>query len=108
MTDIQTYRDVFPHWADAFDKLIPHHMRGAVEHYILYGIPPGGFLTAVVSGDLMGAMMRADPINKGNLENYGQFFYWAAPSECHKSAENVTAWIDQGGALGRREPEPAP
>ncbi len=99
------YRDAFPHWADDFDRLIPQHMRGAVERYILYGIPPGGFLCAVVSGDLNGAIMRADHVNKSNLENYCHFFHWAAPSECHKDAESLAAWIDQGGVIGKHESE---
>ena len=101
MTDqtFKTYREVFPNWADDFDNLVPPHMQNAVEQYILYGQPLGDFLKAFVSGHTASAMMRADHINKGNFENWCQFFYWSAPSDCHKNVENYTAWVEKGGFL---------
>ena len=57
MTD--AYYDDTAHWA-----LIPQHMRGGIERYVMNGVPPGSFLTAVLSNDLkeaFAALTRTTP-----------------------------------------------
>ncbi len=74
-------------------ELLPEHIRGAMQRYIENRIEPGGFLTAVLSNDLMGAMARADNINRIELYSICNFIYNEAPSTCHGSPEKVRAWL---------------
>lgn len=75
--------------------LIPPHMWGAVQRYYLHGIPPGNFLTAVLSNDLMEAFGRADDENSDAMRQWVQFLYNYAPRGGHGSPENVRAWMAQ-------------
>ena len=102
MTDLKTYADVFPHWADRFDSL-PVHMRGGVERYVLHGISPGGFLTAVFENDLKGATWRADETNRYLLFEWGRFLTNGTPSDCQGSRKAVADWIARGGVMGIRK-----
>ncbi len=79
---------------------IPDHMRSGLKFYILKGLPPGGFLRAVLSNDLIEAFGRADHINQHCVKNYVSFLYNYAPTSCWKSPENVTQWIKVGGLEG--------
>lgn len=72
---------------------IPERMMDGIARYIEHGIPPGDFLTAVVSNDLMEACGRADDENIANLPAYAAYFYNEAPSACHGSPEKVKDWI---------------
>lgn len=72
--------------------LIPSHMHGAIERYIVQGIPPGSFLTAVLSNDLKEAVARADHENQESLVNWVKFLYNHVPGAAWGSPEKVTAW----------------
>src|SRR5699024_8873505 len=41
-------------------SLIPQHMRASVRRWIEHGVLPGGFLSAVIRNDLVGAVRCAD------------------------------------------------
>ena len=77
---------------DAGIHLIPGHMAGAVKRYILQGIPPGSFLTAVLCNDLREAFARADDENAAAMHGWVKFFYNYAPTGCWGSPENYSAW----------------
>lgn len=81
--------------------LLPEHMRDAMKRYIERGIPGGSFLNAVLCNDLMGALGRADEVNRERLLDYGNFLYNEAPATCYGSRENVSAWIAHGGMHGK-------
>lgn len=83
--------------------LLPDHMRGGMRRYIEKGIPPGSFLEAVLSNDLMGALAEADATNRHALPAYGRYLYNDVPSACHGSSEKVEAWIGTGGLAGREQ-----
>lgn len=74
-------------------ELLPDHIRGSVKRYIEQGIPPGGFLSAVIRNDLAEAYDRADHINQGRLGDVVQFFHSEAPSLCWGSQEKLDQWI---------------
>lgn len=74
--------------------LIPQHMRGAVRRYFLEGIPPGSFLTAVLTNNLMDALGYADDDNRHALPSYGEFLYNHVPAASFGSPDRVKAWID--------------
>ncbi len=96
---MKTYADVFPQWRSALTRL-PDYMQSAVERYVLHGIPPGHFLTAVVENNLREAVERADSTNIWFLREYVVFFYTSAPGECWGSPQRVKDWIGNSGALG--------
>lgn len=84
---------------------LPEHMQGAMRLYMERGIEPGSFLLAVLSNDLMGAIGRADSINKHRLNEYAMWLYNDAPSASFGSPEKVKQWItrltrQEGAAWG--------
>ena len=89
MTD---YYDETADWS-----LIPGHMRGAVQRYVMHGMQPGSFLTAVLTNDLSEAFSRADDDNAAAMQGWVRFLYNYVPSNCKGSAELVNAWIERGG-----------
>jgi hypothetical protein len=74
-------------------RYLPDYMVGAVKRYILHGIPPGSFLSAVICNDLREAFARADDENAENMRQWVQFFYNYAPSGCWGSPEKFSAWM---------------
>ena len=90
------------HWTDEISKgfnsiNIPERMRGGIVRYILDGVEPGHFLSAVLTNDLTGAFGRADDENVRLIGDYIKFFYNYAPSGCWRSPENFKEWLKAGG-----------
>ena len=79
---------------------LPEHCRGALERYIRHGIPPGHFLTALLSNDLRETFARADDINASAVRDYLVFLYSDAPSACSGSPSRFAAWVESGGLVG--------
>jgi len=75
------------------DWYIPQRMMDAIDRYINQGIPPGDFLTAVISNDLKEALSRADEENLVNLPAYLGYFCNEAPAPCWGSEEKMKAWL---------------
>lgn len=73
--------------------LVPVHMWDAVEGYFIHKYPPGHFMTALLSNDLMEAMGRADDTNAANMHRWCQFLYCYAPAGSYGSPERVHAWL---------------
>lgn len=84
-----------PDWS-----LLPQRMRGGVCRYIENGIPPGDFLTAVISNDLREACGRADEENRHLLFEYVKFFHCHAPRQCWGSEDNFKTWTRHHGLDG--------
>ncbi len=72
---------------------IPAHMQEAIRRYVVQGIQPGDFLTAVITNDLRNAVNRADETNLPLLKVYVQWFYNEAPSACWGSHEMMHEWM---------------
>ena len=72
---------------------VPDHTKGALERYILRGIPPGGFLEAVLSNDLKGAFARADIENRNAMYEIVTWIHNYAPSGCWGSKDRVNEWL---------------
>lgn len=87
--------------------LIPQHMVGGVKRYILDGIPPGGFLTALLSNDFMGAAHKADDENAACLMGWARFLYNHVPGGSFGSPACFNAWLDKGGVNGAERAEAA-
>jgi len=74
---------------------IPEHMHDGYVLYLLHGIPPGSFLTAVLTNDLREACGRADEVNRAALYQHVFFLYNYAPRNALGSLENVREWMQQ-------------
>ena len=86
--------------AKALEYGVPAHcIEGLVAH-VMTGREVGGFLTAVLSNDLMGAMDTADITNRQALHAYAVFLYNVAPRGAYGSRENVKDWRLSGGLDG--------
>ena len=80
---------------------IPEHTKSTLENYLLYGLPPGGFMTAVLTNDLYGAISRADSQNMSRLEDIVRWLQHNAPIDSYGNYENITNWVND--AHGDRE-----
>jgi len=78
---------------DAGAHLLPPYMADSAKRYILKGIPPGSFLTAVICNDLREAFARADDTNAAMMHNWVRFFYNHAPCGCWGSPERYSNWL---------------
>lgn len=64
----------------------------ALTRYINDGIPPGGFLTAVIQNDLKMAVSRADLDNQACLVAIVRLLYNHAPAGCWGRTGAVEDW----------------
>jgi len=71
---------------------IPERMKGGIRRYVYEGIPPGGFLQAVMEGNLIDAWLFADTDNRLLLHHYASLAYNFIPSSAIGSKENVKKW----------------
>lgn len=77
---------------------IPPYMVEGMVAYIVDQNPPGDFLTAIFSNDLVEAVQRADSTNILCLPAYAGFLFSHAPAhpiKCWGSKENMSAWLDE-------------
>ncbi len=79
---------------------IPRHMAESLAAHVSVGRPVGGFLSALLSNDLMDAIGRADDNNVRLLKEYAMVLYNDTPSGCYGSRERFTEWQDKGGLAG--------
>ena len=83
---------------------LPDYMRDGMRRYIVQGIPPGDFMSAVLKNDLMEAFGRADDTNQRFMHNYAMFLYNDAPRGCYGSPNAFYEWCKEGGLQGMLEP----
>ena len=79
---------------------LPEHMREGTQLWVEHGIMPGGFLTAVLENDLVGAFGKADLENRASMYIWCQWLFNEAPAGCWGSREQVTDWSQRGGLEG--------
>lgn len=82
------------------DRILPTYARqikestiDSIHRWVDYGIPPGGFLQAVLKNDLKGACQRADSDNILVLPLIVSYIYNCCPAACWGSPENYNEWI---------------
>src|SRR4029077_19547994 len=82
------------HLKVVFDDIgLPKHMVNGLYLYLTYKIPPGSFMLAVLSNDLMDAVRCADHLNRHCLFGYADLMYNHLPPKCFGSKEKVTTWL---------------
>ena len=76
---------------------VPDHMHEGMIMYLLHGIIPGDFLTAVLENNLMAACGRADAENQHRLFFYAMFLHNYVPRSAYGSPKKVTEWSEKRG-----------
>lgn len=71
-----------------------NYLDESIENYLMHGVPPGGFLGAVLVGDLFLAASRADHWNKPRLAEIALAIYHSMPPYSFGRAEIVRSWLD--------------
>jgi hypothetical protein len=74
-------------------RRVPEHLRGGLLRYLHEHIPTGGFLSSVLSNDLVGAVARGDPASLAGLVPLVLFLCNHAPAAAFGSPERVQAWL---------------
>jgi len=67
------------------------HVAMCIEHiskWYYEDLPLGGFLTAIVRNDLMGAVFKADAVNSKALKLYACFLAWNLPADWRQKANS--------------------
>lgn len=73
-------------------KDVPVHILDDLDRYSKDGGQLGGFLSAVVSNDLQGAVGHADPEAMQALKQIATYVNCQLHTQCHGSAECVWLW----------------
>lgn len=89
-----------PEWGELMTRRIPDYMQYGLATYVLFGITSGSFLTALLEGNLFGALRQADDVNFRHLPEYAHFLHNAAPAGCFGSEARVEEWSKDGGLKG--------
>jgi hypothetical protein len=71
---------------------IPEALHEGIVAYIVDGITPGGFFTAIVCNDLRGAFQRADVESVKAIHALLVYMLNEAPSTCWGSVERMVTW----------------
>ena len=69
-------------------------IEASLKRYIDHKISCGGFLTAVLSNDLFGAVGRADYENVQRIPEIVKYIYNHLPASSYGSAEEVKNWLN--------------
>lgn len=80
---------------------LPSHMHAGIARFILMGVKPGSFLTAVFANEFEIAKIKADSLNAAMFDAYRDFLTWDAPADCWGSSDKVRAWCERGGLIGK-------
>ena len=74
---------------------LPTGLQDGMKKYIEQKLRAGGFLTACLENDLVGAFTRADATNLKRLQEIVRWLYNEAPAYCWGSKEKVAKWLGQ-------------
>ena len=75
-------------------SLCPPKIVESLERYTAEGIPPGGFLRAVLENDLATAFRSADEVNLEMLPHIVAYIWNEVPASAWGSRANVNAWLN--------------
>lgn len=81
-------------------EMLPGHMRDGVTRYIEKGSEVGGFLTALLCGQLDFAWRQADQVNTAHRRAWEIFLSDHVPIDAHNTPEKVAEWKAHNGLAG--------
>ena len=96
MSETETKYELPQRSIDIANEMLPDYMVGGLVRYFNNRIPPGSFLTAILSNDLYEAAARADNTNQMYLSQYVMWLHNYAPgrhSGSWGSPEAVKEWL---------------
>lgn len=82
---------------------IPDYTLNAIGAYVESGVPPSGFLYAVLTNNLSGAFRAADEDNTAAMRDIVGYCWGNIPAICWGSPEKVAEWLK---IKNNEEPEP--
>ena len=82
-----------------YDK-IPISTIESLAQYVDHRLPVGGFLSSVLSNNLVDAFARADHANRAILLELITYCHWEIPSQCWGSQEKVRNWLKNDDTIG--------
>lgn len=74
---------------------IPDHTKTALIEYIEQGAPVSGFLHAVLTNNLRGAIESTDLENLHYLKDVADWLYMYAPEACAGTDAKYLRWINE-------------
>ncbi len=74
--------------------MIPAHTKAALDRYVEHKMLPGGFLMAVLSNDLFGAVGRADSENLLALPDIVRYVYNQMPADSWGSRDQIFKFVE--------------
>ena len=75
---------------------VPPHILPPLDRYISQHVPPGHFLTAVLSNDLREACCRADDVCRAAILQIVYYLHNCCPHAAWGSPEKVARWLELG------------
>ena len=69
-------------------------LDATIHNYVLNGLSPGGFTTALLSNDLFVALARADYWNVSNLKRITDSVIHNLPIQSYGTYDKVNDWIN--------------
>lgn len=82
------------------DYGLPDYMWHGLQRYLLDGIQPGGFMTAMLGNDLELTVARADEENLEKLGAWVMFLHNEIPAAAWGNPERVELWVKRCGWIG--------
>jgi hypothetical protein len=76
-------------------NLCPPLIAEAIEAYVLFGKPVGGFVRSILENDLYGAVLRADEHNVLAIPHIVTYVVNNVPTAACGSAHNVDTWSER-------------
>jgi hypothetical protein len=74
--------------------MIPAHTKAALDRYVEHKMLPGGFLMAVLTNDLFGAVGRADSENLAALPDIVRYVYNQMPADSWGSKDQIYKFVE--------------
>ena len=77
---------------------MPDMTLHCLKEYVENRVPPGGFLYAVLTNNLIESFGRADEGNSASLQQIVRYLYNEMPADCWGSPAKVKAWLESDEA----------
>lgn len=72
--------------------IVPEHTQESIENYLIHGWMPGGFMEAMLAGDIFRAAACGDQVNGPAMQGIANWIAYGAPHGSWGSYEKVKDW----------------